>query len=358
MKILITGGSGFIGSALIRYFIDNTQHHIINVDKITYASQIDGLCEYQAHEHYTFYQFDICNAEVLSQVLTQHTPDVIFHLAAESHVDRSISGAMPFIDTNIVGTFTLLESAKAYWSALPESKQADFRFIHVSTDEVYGDLPFDNEENKPSKFTESSPYLPNSPYSASKAASDHLVRAWHRTYGFPAMITHCSNNYGSHQHNEKLIPRVIACALAGKLLPVYGEGKQVRDWLHVDDHISALIAVMEKGLLGEVYNIGGDCEMSNLSLVKQLCRTLNELTQSQTDYQEKIEFVADRLGHDRRYAIENHKICSELGWSPKTDFTSGLYNTVKWYLDNPQWLKIDGDEIMKPLFSGSSLKKS
>ncbi|OBW95302.1 dTDP-glucose 4,6-dehydratase [Gallibacterium salpingitidis] len=332
-KFLITGGSGFIGSAVIRYIINNTDHQVINIDKLTYAADPRALIEVQKNPRYFFDQVDICERLSLDNIFHKYQPDVVMHLAAESHVDRSISGPAAFIETNIIGTYTLLEVSRRYWEALPLSKKDTFRFHHISTDEVYGEL-----QDKNSLFTENTPYHPNSPYSASKASSDHLVRAWYRTYGLPTIVTNCSNNYGPYQYPEKLIPLIILNALSGTPLPIYGDGMQIRDWLYVEDHAKALYKVITEGKIGETYNIGGNNERTNLEIVLTICQILEELAPKKTngiaEYKDLITFVADRPGHDFRYAIDASKIRKELGWHPEETFESGLRKTVEWYLRN------------------------
>ena len=332
---LITGGAGFIGSAVVRELINNTDHTVVNLDKLTYAGNLESLECVTGDPRYTFIRGDICDASVMGQVFSDHQPDIVMHLAAESHVDRSIDGPAAFMETNIIGTYTLLEAARSYWKALQTSnpgKAANFRFHHISTDEVYGDL-----EDPEELFTEATPYAPSSPYSASKASSDHLVRAWQRTYGLPTLITNCSNNYGPYHFPEKLIPLVILNALAGKPLPVYGDGSQIRDWLYVEDHARALILVAQQGKIGDTYNIGGHNEKRNLEVVKTICDTLQELVPKQTRYRDQITFVKDRPGHDLRYAIDASKIERELGWTPQETFETGLRKTVQWYLENETW---------------------
>ncbi|MGM0823656.1 MAG: dTDP-glucose 4,6-dehydratase [Pseudomonadota bacterium] len=327
MKLLITGGAGFIGSAMVRFLIANTDWQIINVDKLTYAANLDALEGVERSERYLLVPIDINDRPAIDQVFQQHQPDAIMHLAAESHVDRSISGPAAFIETNIVGTYTLLEAARHYWQALSGSKREHFRFHHVSTDEVYGDL----ETTSAPAFSESTPYGPSSPYSASKASSDHLVRAWYRTYGLPVVITNCSNNYGPWQHPEKLIPLTINNALAGKPLPVYGNGEQIRDWLYVEDHARALHQVLTHGRIGETYNIGGNNEQSNIAVVRKICSLLDKFApRKQGSYAEQISFVEDRPGHDYRYAIDNSKITAEVDWAPNESFETGLLKTVQW----------------------------
>lgn len=335
-KILITGGAGFIGSAVIRHIINNTDDSVVNLDKLTYAGNLESLQEVSGSDRYVFEQADICDREELKRLFDEHKPDKLMHLAAESHVDRSIDGPGEFIQTNIVGTYNLLEAARAYWSGLEGKKKAIFRFHHVSTDEVYGDL-----EGEDSLFTEDTSYEPSSPYSASKASSDHLVRAWARTYGFPVVITNCSNNYGPYQFPEKLIPLIILNSLAGKALPIFGTGNQVRDWLYVDDHARALYRVMNEGALGETYNIGGHNEKQNIEVVKTICTILDRLMPEHPDgvgsYADLITYVQDRPGHDNRYAIDAGKIQRELGWVPEETFETGIEKTVQWYLDNNEW---------------------
>ena len=335
--IFITGGAGFIGSALVRYLINETDNTVINFDKLTYAGNLESLKSIDSNERYNFVQGDICDKEKVAEVLAQFQPDYIMHLAAESHVDRSIDGPGEFIETNIVGTYTLLEAARSYYVSLSEEKQAEFRFHHISTDEVYGDL------GATGLFTEETSYDPSSPYSASKAASDHLVRAWHRTYQLPVVITNCSNNYGSYHFPEKLIPLVILNALDGKALPIYGDGKQVRDWLYVDDHVRALYKVVSEGKLGETYNIGGFNEKQNIEVVNTICNHLNDLIvdkpEGLSDFNELITYVTDRPGHDVRYAIDANKINKELGWHPQETFDSGIKKTIEWYLANLEWCK-------------------
>lgn len=343
MKILVTGGAGFIGSAVIRHIIHDTQDSVVNVDKLTYAGNLESLASISGSSRYAFEQVDICNRAELDRVFAQHQPDAVMHLAAESHVDRSIDSAGEFIQTNIVGTFTLLEAARAYWQTLPENRQAAFRFHHISTDEVYGDLHGTDD-----LFTETTPYAPSSPYSASKAGSDHLVRAWHRTYGLPTIVTNCSNNYGYYHFPEKLIPLMILNALAGKPLPVYGDGLQIRDWLFVEDHARALYQVVTRGAVGETYNIGGFNEKTNIEVVRKICDLLEELApnkpQGVAQYADLITHVTDRAGHDVRYAIDARKIERELGWRPQETFESGIRKTVQWYLANRQWCErvLDG----------------
>jgi dTDP-glucose 4,6-dehydratase len=336
---LITGGAGFIGSAVIRELINRSDHRVINLDKLTYAGNLESLVSVSDSDRYQLIQADIADADAMDAVFAEHNPDVVMHLAAESHVDRSIEGPAEFIQTNIVGTYVLLEAARKYWQNLKKSapKKADgFRIHHVSTDEVYGDL-----HGVEDLFMESTPYAPSSPYSASKAGSDHLVRAWLRTYGLPTLITNCSNNYGPNQFPEKLIPLIILNALAGKALPVYGDGKQIRDWLYVEDHARALILVAQEGTIGETYNIGGHNEKQNIEVVHAVCAALEELAVNKpTDinqYIDLIEYVTDRPGHDQRYAIDAGKIERELGWRPRESFESGLFKTVKWYLTNEPW---------------------
>ena len=333
MKILITGGSGFIGSALIRYIINQTLDSIINIDKLTYAANQSVLREIEDSPRYAFEKVDICDLKALESIFEKYQPDAVMHLAAESHVDRSIAGAGDFIQTNIVGTYTLLEVAKNYWYTLDEAKKSIFRFHHISTDEVYGDLSF----SEPA-FTEQSPYHPSSPYSASKAASDHLVYAWHRTYGLPVMLSNSSNNYGAYQHTEKLIPLMISNALMGKPLPIYGDGQQIRDWLFVEDHVEALYLILTKGRIGERYNIGGNCEKTNLEVVKTICQLLEEFIPNKSHnirhYEDLITYVKDRPGHDIRYALDCSKIYDELGWRPRESFDSGIRKTVEWFIMN------------------------
>jgi dTDP-glucose 4,6-dehydratase len=341
LKILVTGGAGFIGSAVIRHIINNTQDSVINVDKLTYAGNLESLAEVGGNERYIFEQIDICNRPALDQVFEQHKPDVIMHLAAESHVDRSIDGPAAFIETNIVGTYTLLEASRAYWNSLIEEKKSAFRFHHISTDEVYGDL-----EGPEDLFTEETSYAPSSPYSASKASSDHLVRAWLRTYGFPTVVTNCSNNYGPFHFPEKLIPLMILNALDGKPLPVYGNGQQIRDWLYVEDHARALYLVAKQGEIGETYNIGGHNEKANIDVVKTICELLEELVPTNCysregvnpkGFESLITYVKDRPGHDVRYAIDASKIERELGWVPEESFETGIRKTIEWYLTNEKW---------------------
>lgn len=340
MKILVTGGAGFIGSAVIRHIINNTQDFVVNLDKLTYAGNLESLIDVANSERYAFEQVDICDAAELVRVFNSHQPDAVMHLAAESHVDRSIDGPAAFIETNIVGTYNLLEAAKDYWRGLSEDRKLSFRFHHISTDEVYGDL-----EGPEDLFTETTPYAPSSPYSASKASSDHLVRAWRRTYGLPTLITNCSNNYGPYHFPEKLIPLVILNALEGKPLPVYGKGNQIRDWLYVEDHARALYKVVTEGELGQTYNIGGHNEKQNIEVVNTICSLLDEIKPASENgldinsYKELISFVTDRPGHDLRYAIDASKIQQELGWSPEETFESGIRKTVSWYLNNLEWAR-------------------
>ncbi|WP_043310806.1 dTDP-glucose 4,6-dehydratase [Pseudomonas sp. ML96] len=341
-RILVTGGAGFIGSAVIRTLLAETKHVVANVDKLTYAGNLESLAEVADSPRYSFHQVDICDAEQLDIVFSAFKPSAVMHLAAESHVDRSIDGPAAFVQTNLVGTYTLLEAAKRYWVSLPEQERSSFRFHHISTDEVFGDL-----HGTTDLFTEDTPYAPSSPYSASKAGSDHLVRAWHRTYGLPVLVTNCSNNYGPFHFPEKLIPHVILNALHGKPLPVYGDGSQVRDWLFVDDHARALIEVVCRGEVGQTYNIGGHNEKRNLEVVEAICELLDELRPREQggSYREQIIFVKDRPGHDRRYAIDASKVERELGWAPQETFISGLRKTVNWYLGNPVWWQrvLNGD---------------
>ncbi|MGP4987948.1 dTDP-glucose 4,6-dehydratase [Pseudoalteromonas nigrifaciens] len=343
MKILVTGGAGFIGSAVIRHILSNTQDSVINVDALTYAGNLESLPNVDESGRYYFEHVDICNRAELDRVFKSHKPDAVMHLAAESHVDRSITGPAEFIQTNIVGTYNLLEAARVYWNGLAESVKQSFRFHHISTDEVYGDLPHPDEQegNALEKdlplFTEQTSYAPSSPYSASKASSDHLVRAWLRTYGFPTIITNCSNNYGPYHFPEKLIPLVILNALEGKDLPIYGEGDQIRDWLYVEDHARALYKVVTEGAVGKTYNIGGHNEKQNIEVVQTICSLLDELVPKKSNYSDQIVFVTDRPGHDRRYAIDSSKIQKELGWIPEETFETGLRKTIEWYLENPNW---------------------
>lgn len=331
MKIIVTGGAGFIGSALVRLIINETNHEVLNIDKLTYAGHLESLEAVVNSARYQFEQVDICDAEEINRIYNEFKPDVIMHLAAESHVDRSIDGSAEFIKTNVNGTHILLEEAKQYWQELEGERRKNFRFLHVSTDEVYGEL------GETGFFTEETPYDPRSPYSSSKASSDHLVRAWHHTYGLPTMITNCSNNYGPYQFPEKLIPVVILKALQGKDIPVYGTGENVRDWLYVDDHARALLKVVEKGKPGETYNIGGHNEKQNIEVVHSICDTLNQLVPKGADYRDQISFVTDRPGHDFRYAIDASKIKKELSWAPEETFETGIKRTIQWYLDNIEW---------------------
>ncbi len=353
MKILITGGAGFIGSAVVRHIIQNAMDSVINVDKLTYAGNLESLQFIESSERYTFEQVDICDRIELDRVFATHQPDAVMHLAAESHVDRSIDGPAAFIETNIIGTYTLLESARAYWNKLEGDKKSTFRFHHISTDEVYGDL-----EGIDDLFTETTPYSPSSPYSASKASSDHLVRAWLRTYGLPTIVTNCSNNYGPYHFPEKLIPLMILNALDGKSLPVYGDGLQIRDWLFVEDHARALYKVVTEGVIGETYNIGGHNEKANIEVVKTICNLLEELVPNKPEginqYSDLITYVKDRPGHDVRYAIDATKIANELGWKPEETFESGIRKTVKWYLENEAWWSrvLDGSYALERLGAG------
>lgn len=337
MRILVTGGAGFIGSAVIRHLIANTDHIVANLDKLSYAGNLASLADAAQSDRYRFYHHDICDADALTRIFTEFQPTTVMHLAAESHVDRSITGPGEFIQTNIVGTYQLLEAARLYWNQLGDTEKANFRFHHISTDEVYGDL-----DGTDDLFTETTSYAPSSPYSASKASSDHLVRAWNRTYGLPVLVTNCSNNYGPYHFPEKLIPHMILSALAGKPLPVYGNGLQIRDWLYVEDHARALVKVAAEGVPGETYNIGGHNEKANIDVVKTICALLDELRPRMVDgkqqpYADLITFVTDRPGHDVRYAIDATKIERELGWTPAETFETGLRKTVQWYLDNETW---------------------
>ena len=340
MKILVTGGAGFIGSAVVRHIIENTTDLVVNLDKLTYAGNLESLKSVDGDDRYIFEQVDICNRVELDRVFKSHKPDAVMHLAAESHVDRSITGPSDFIQTNIVGTYNLLEAARNYWNNLEIGAKEEFRFHHISTDEVYGDLPHpDEQEGVLPLFTEQTSYAPSSPYSASKASSDHLVRAWLRTYGFPTIVTNCSNNYGPYHFPEKLIPLVILNALEGKDLPIYGKGDQIRDWLYVEDHARALYKVVTEGVIGETYNIGGHNEKQNIEVVQTICNILDTLVPKDKKYAEQITYVTDRPGHDRRYAIDSSKMSSELNWTPVETFETGLRKTIEWYLANQSWCK-------------------
>lgn len=350
MNFLITGGAGFIGSAVIRHIISNTQHHVLNVDKLTYAGNLDSVESASKSDRYNFAQVDVCDKAALIDAFNAFQPDVVMHLAAESHVDRSIDGPGEFIQTNIVGTYVMLDVARHYWQGLDGDKKAAFRFHHISTDEVYGDL-----EGADDLFLETTSYDPSSPYSASKASSDHLVRAWHRTFDLPVVVTNCSNNYGPCHFPEKLVPHVILNALAGKPLPVYGDGQQIRDWLYVEDHARALYKVASEGAIGETYNIGGHNEKTNLTVVHTICDLLEELAPNKPDsialYRDLITFVKDRPGHDLRYAIDASKIQKELGWVPEETFETGMRKTVEWYLNNKDWWQrvLSGDYQLERL---------
>jgi dTDP-glucose 4,6-dehydratase len=350
VKFLVTGGAGFIGSALIRALIGETQHQVVNVDKLTYAGNLESLDSVSSSDRYHFERVDICDRQAISNVFQKFSPDVVIHLAAESHVDRSIEAPGNFVQTNVIGTYVLLEAARSYFSLLPEREKDSFRFHHVSTDEVYGDL-----EDPSGLFREDTPYAPSSPYSASKAGSDHLVRAWGRTFGLPVVITNCSNNYGPFHFPEKLIPLIIINALGGKPLPVYGEGRQIRDWLFVEDHARALVQVATEGVVGETYNIGGHNEKTNIEVVQAVCSLLDELAPSAMEgihrYEQLITYVADRPGHDVRYAIDASKIERELGWKPRETFESGLRKTVEWYLANEPWWRA----ILEGTYQGERL---
>lgn len=333
--ILVTGGAGFIGSNLVKHLIHKTEYQVVNVDKLTYSGNLDSLTDVADDARYQFEQVDICNKEALQSIFAKHQPDFVMHLAAESHVDRSIEGPIDFLNTNIFGTFNLLEAARAYWQNLNAGQKALFRFMHISTDEVFGSLGSEGY------FREDTSYKPNSPYSASKASSDHLVRAWQHTYELPTLITNCSNNYGPYQFPEKLIPVVILKALKGEPIPVYGQGENIRDWLYVDDHVKALMTVVENGRVGQTYNVGGNTEQTNLELVRKICDILNKQKPNKTigDYKNLITFVQDRPGHDLRYAIDSSKIQNELNWKPEMTLDTGLRETVSWYLNNQEWWK-------------------
>ena len=334
MKILVTGGAGFIGSALVRYLLSSTDHEIVNLDKLSYSGSRDTVDAIGGGSRHAFEQIDICDGAAVRRLLETHRPDAIMHLAAESHVDRSIDRPADFIQSNIIGTYQLLECALAYWKSLPDRARSGFRFHHVSTDEVYGALGAGDPA-----FSETTAYAPNSPYAASKAASDHLVRSWHRTYGLPIVLSNCSNNYGPYQFPEKLIPLCILKAIAGEPIPVYGSGENVRDWLFVDDHADALYLILTRGRVGQSYNVGGDCELSNIEVVLSLCRVLDALRPHDPvlPHEKLITHVSDRPGHDFRYAIDASKIRDELGWRPAIDFEFGLERTIRWYLDNMAW---------------------
>ena len=353
--ILVTGGAGFIGSELIRHLLSSSNHRVVNVDKLTYSGNLESLESINNSKRYHFEQIDICDEIEFKRVLVEKKPDTIIHLAAESHVDRSIDGPKEFILTNIVGTYTILEQSNQYWQSLQGEKKDNFRFLHVSTDEVYGDLNGTDDY-----FSEDTSYDPSSPYSASKASSDHLVRAWHRTYNLPVLITNCSNNYGPYQFPEKLIPHIILNAIAGKELPVYGDGKQIRDWLFVNDHVRALMTVAFSGDIGETYNIGGNNEIQNIDVVKRICELLDDLIPEKlnglTSFSDLITYVQDRPGHDVRYAIDASKIKNNLGWTPKEDFFSGIRKTVEWYLENLSWSENIQDGSYKLERIGVNLK--
>ena len=343
MTIVVTGGAGFIGSAVVRHLINDTKHRVINVDKLTYAGNLASLQAIEDNERYVFEKVDICDDSAVKQIFENYQPDIIMHLAAESHVDRSIDGPGEFVQTNVVGTYVLLEQARMYYASLDDDKKQRFRFHHISTDEVYGDLPHPDEISSPDNlplFTETTAYAPSSPYSASKAASDHLVRAWLKTFKLPTVLTNCSNNYGPFHFPEKLIPLVILNAIAGKALPIYGKGNQIRDWLYVEDHARALVLVATEGKIGETYNIGGHNEKQNIEVVHTICEILDELKpKSNSSYKEQMTFVKDRPGHDMRYAIDASKIAKELNWTPQESFETGIRKTVKWYLENEKWWK-------------------
>lgn len=331
MRILVTGGAGFIGSALVRYLVAEEGHEVLNLDKLTYAGNLESLAPVETHANYRFVKADICDREAVSAAIESFKPDHIMHLAAESHVDRSITGAKDFIETNVLGTFTMLEAARHYWNGLSGEAKAAFRFLHVSTDEVYGSLGADG------LFEETTPYDPSSPYSASKAASDHLAKAWHRTYGMPVVVSNCSNNYGPYHFPEKLIPLNVLNALEGKPLTVYGDGLNIRDWLYVEDHARALHLIASRGRLGETYNVGGRNERTNIDVVSRICALMDELAPKNHPHQDLITFVTDRPGHDQRYAIDATKLETELGWKARENFDTGIRKTVEWYLANEGW---------------------
>ena len=351
MRLMVTGGLGFIGSAVIRHFAKTADCQLLNIDVRTYAGNPASVAAAVSSDTYTHLEVDIADSEAINKAFREFKPDAVLHLAAESHVDRSIDGPGDFVHTNLVGTFTLLDAARAYWDGLDNATKEAFRFIHVSTDEVFGSL------DDTGKFTETTPYQPSSPYSASKAGSDHLARAWHHTYGLPVIVTNCSNNYGPYQFPEKLIPLVTLKGLAGQPLPVYGKGDNVRDWLFVEDHVIALACVLDKGIPGETYNIGGNCELSNLEVVQQICRLLDELAPMESAHENLIEFVADRPGHDYRYAMDITHINKQLGWSPAQSFNSGLATTVQWYIDNRDWWQaiLDGSYRLERLGSAKDV---